>query len=70
MCQFLVSHFSMAATVPSVSKKNGTVGCKKKKTGILQFPHTTERSKSLSIKWVMIVETNVVGLQHIWRVFI
>jgi hypothetical protein len=29
----------------------------------------TERSKSLSIKWAMTMETNVVGLQHIWRVF-
>jgi hypothetical protein len=29
----------------------------------------TVRSKSLSIKWVMTVETNAVGLQHIWRIF-
>jgi hypothetical protein len=26
-------------------------------------------SKILSIKWVMTVETNVVGLQDIWRIF-
>jgi hypothetical protein len=30
---------------------------------------STERSKSFSIKCAMTVETNVVGLQHIWRVF-
>jgi hypothetical protein len=29
----------------------------------------TVQSKSLSIKWVMTVETNAVGLQHIWRIF-
>jgi hypothetical protein len=39
-------------------------------TIILNHPIVpTLRSKSLSIKWAMTVETNAVGLQHIWRIF-
>jgi hypothetical protein len=45
-----------------------TFGGEIKRMEITLYPCTV-RSQSHSIKWVMTVETNAVGLQHIWRNF-
>jgi hypothetical protein len=53
-----------SARKPRLEQKDALFGLDRQIT-----KYYTEGSKSLSIKWTMTVKTNVVGLQHIWRVF-
>jgi hypothetical protein len=64
-CPRLFSSLGCAsARKPRLEQKDALFGLDRQIT-----KYYTEGSKSLSIKWTMTVKTNVVGLQHIWRVF-